>query len=102
MPTSVPRRGQDASEQGQNGIARPGRHATADDLKVQIVGGGVSMIYLNIMSIPLCLVGVGLSLVGLIAHRGRNHLFTWIGLLGNGMVILGVIGLYILGTVTGG
>jgi hypothetical protein len=57
---------------------------------------------LNCMSVPLCLVGVGLGLVGLIAHRDCNHLFTWIGLLGNGVVILGVVGLYVFNAMLSG
>jgi hypothetical protein len=48
------------------------------------------------MSLPMCLVGVGLALVGLIAHPDSNHLFSWIGLIANGAVILGLIGLFML------
>jgi hypothetical protein len=64
-----------------------------------LVAGGLSMVCLNCMSIPLCLVGVGLGLVGLITHRGQNHVFTWIGLLGNGSVILCVVGWYLFNRV---
>jgi hypothetical protein len=48
------------------------------------------------MSIPLCLVGLGLAIVGLVAHRSHNHVFTWMGLFGNGVVILLVLGVYFL------
>lgn len=65
----------------------------------QLVGGGLAMYCMNLMSVPLCLVGLGMALVGLVAHRGHNHLFTWLGLLGNGVVILGVVGLYVFGSV---
>jgi hypothetical protein len=41
------------------------------------------------MNIPLCLVGIGLALVALIAHRDRNNLFSWIGLFVNSAVIIG-------------
>jgi len=58
--------------------------------------------FLDCMSLPLCLVGIGLSVVAFIAHQNCNHLFTWIGLLGNGGVIVGVIGLYVLAPVLGG
>jgi DNA-directed RNA polymerase subunit RPC12/RpoP len=71
------------------------------ELKANIMAGGMSMVCLNCMSIPLCLVGAGLGLVGLIAHRDQNQLFTWIGLLGNGVVILGVVGLYLFGAMLG-
>jgi predicted Zn finger-like uncharacterized protein len=93
-------------------IARSGhRHADLDDypayrhtseeyqrgyLMGKALSGGVAMICLNCMSIPLCLVGAGLGLVGLIAQRDCNQVFTWIGLMGNGIVILGVVGLYVL------
>jgi hypothetical protein len=49
----------------------------------------------NIMSVPLCLVGIGLALVALIAHKGCNQLFSWIGLFGNAVVIMGVLGVYV-------
>jgi hypothetical protein len=83
------------------GLARPHRGEDVMDLKLKLVGGGVSMYCLNCLSVPLCLVGVGLSVVALIAHKDRNHLFTWIGLLGNGVVILAVVGLYVLGAILG-
>jgi hypothetical protein len=67
-----------------------------EKLAVNIVGGVASVVCLNCMSVPVCLVGFGLALVGLIAHRDRNHVFTWIGLLGNGVVILAVAGLFVL------
>jgi len=38
-----------------------------------------------------------LAFVGLVTQRGHNHFFTWIGLLGNGVVIVGLLGLYVLG-----
>jgi hypothetical protein len=66
-----------------------------------ILGGALAMVCLNCLSVPICLVGVGLAIAGLVAHRDRNHLFTWIGLLGNGVVILGIMGLYLLGAVSG-
>src|SRR5262249_24544801 len=75
------------------GIARS---QTRAGLQNEVLGGGMAMYCLNCMSVPLCLVGVGLAIVGLVAHRDRNHLFTWIGLLGNGVVILGVLGLFVL------
>jgi hypothetical protein len=83
------------------GVARPRPHEDLQDLKIQLVGGGLSMYCLNCMSVPLCLVGVGLATVALIAHRDRNNLFTWIGLFGNGVVIVGVLGLYVLGVMLG-
>jgi hypothetical protein len=84
------------------GIARTdARHADMQAWKErvgeQILAGGMAMVCLNCMSIPLCLVGVGLALVGLIGQRGHAQLFSWIGLLGNGVVILGVLGLYLYG-----
>jgi hypothetical protein len=70
-------------------------------LKGNVLAGGMSMACLNIMSIPLCLVGLGLGVVGLVAHRDRNHLFTWIGLLGYGVVIFGVLALFVCGSMLG-
>jgi hypothetical protein len=77
-------------------VARSSGRSNVDHLKFQLVGGGLSMYCLNCMSLPLCLVGFGLGMVGLITQRDRNNLFSWIGLLGNGIVILGVVGLYVL------
>jgi DNA-directed RNA polymerase subunit RPC12/RpoP len=78
------------------GIARSSPR-TSDELKANVVAGGVAMVCLNYMSLPLCLVGVGLGGVGLVVHRGQNHLFTWIGLCGNGVVIFVVVGLHLIG-----
>jgi hypothetical protein len=83
------------------GIAKSGRGGYSpgyrEDLRTNVMGGGMALLCLNCMSVPLCLVGVGMAVAGLIAHRGYNHLLTWIGLVGNGTVILGVCGLYLLG-----
>jgi hypothetical protein len=76
-------------------------HSNRGDLMDKVLAGGMAMVCLNCMSIPLCLVGVGLALVGLIAHRDCNHLSSWIGLMGNMVVIVGVVGLYILGALQG-
>jgi DNA-directed RNA polymerase subunit RPC12/RpoP len=62
--------------------------------------GSLAMVCLNCLSIPLCLVGVGLAVMALIAHKGRNHLMTYIGLGVNAVVILGVLGLYVIGSVS--
>ena len=62
-------------------------------VKESMLGGAMSLVCLNFLSLPACLVGIGLAFVGLVAHRDRNHLFTVIGLVGNGLVILGVLAL---------
>jgi len=76
--------------------------ATSENVESKLMAGGMAMVFLNCISIPLCLVGVGLALVGLIAYRDRNHLLTRIGLYVNRAVILGVIGLYLLEAMFGG
>jgi len=53
----------------------------------------------QLYGLPLCLVGIGLAITALVAHKDANNLFAWIGLYGNGVVILGTIGLYVLGSV---
>jgi hypothetical protein len=63
-----------------------------------LAGGIISLYCVNCVSIPICLVGVGLGIVGLIAHTNHNHIFTRIGLFVNGMVILVVLALYALGS----
>jgi hypothetical protein len=62
-----------------------------------VLAGGVAMYCLNCLSVPACLAGVGLSVVALVAHKDRNHLFTWIGLVFNALVIVGVVALYLYG-----
>jgi hypothetical protein len=57
------------------GIARSSPRSP--QLREDIISGGMALVCLNCMSIPLCLVGVGLALAGLIAHQNRNHHFTW-------------------------
>lgn len=74
-------------------IARSGH---LSELKANMLGGSMAVICLNFMSVPVCLVGVGLAVVGLNAHPDRNHFFTRIGLVGNGTVVLAVIGFLIL------
>lgn len=69
------------------------------NLMFTAASGGMSILCLNIISIPLCLVGVGLSVVALVAHRDRNHLFSWIGLFGNGAVIFLVLSASVCGAV---
>jgi hypothetical protein len=64
------------------------------------LGGAMAVVCLNCLSIPLCLIGVGLAVMALIAHKGRNHLMTYIGLGVNALVILGVLGLYLLASVS--
>ncbi len=88
-----------------SGIARSGRDNAGtfgwkENLKEQIVAGSMAMVCLNCMSLPVCLVGVGLAVVGLIAHRNRNHIFTWIGLIGNGFVVLAQLGMYIFSAIS--
>jgi hypothetical protein len=79
------------SSSGESGV---------EDLRDAALSGGIAMFCLNCMNVPLCLVGVGLAVTGLIANRGCNHVFSWIGLLGNGVIILAVIGLYVFGAMT--
>jgi hypothetical protein len=84
------------------GIARSGHRAVSvEALKAEVVSGSLAMVCLNCMSLPVCLVGVGLAIVGLIGHRDRNHLFTWIGLVGNGLVVATLLGLYLFGSMVG-
>ena len=70
--------------------------AIRQEFTTQAIGGGISLYCLNCLSLPLCLVGVGLGFVALVTQRDRNHLFSWIGVLGNGAVILFAIGFYVL------
>lgn len=65
------------------------------NLHQNMLAGGVAFFCFNCMSLPLCLTGAGLGFVALVVHRNRDHVFTWIGLLGNGVVILGVVGFYL-------
>lgn len=67
------------------------------DAKEKALSGALAMVCLNCMSIPVCLVGVGLGVMALIAHKDRNHSMTYIGLTVNALVILTLLGLYTLG-----
>jgi hypothetical protein len=64
------------------------------------LGGAMALVCLNFLSIPVCLVGVGLAVVALIAHKDRNHLMTYIGLAVNSLVILAVLGLFMFASVS--
>ena len=52
------------------------------------------------MSVPACLIGVGLAVAGLVAHRDRRHALTYVGLAVNALVILAVLGLHALGSMS--
>jgi hypothetical protein len=69
--------------------------------QAQFLSGGMALVCLNCMSIPLCLLGGGLGLTGLIAHREQNNLFSWLGLAGNATIVLGVVGFYLFATLLG-
>jgi hypothetical protein len=70
------------------------------EVKERIVGGAMGMVCFNCLSIPLCLVGVGLAVAALIAQADRKHSMTYVGLLVNALVILAVLGLYTFGSVS--
>jgi DNA-directed RNA polymerase subunit RPC12/RpoP len=80
------------------GIAGSRQQAAA---QAQFMSGGLALVCLNCMSIPLCLVGAGLGLVALVAHREQNNLFSWIGVVANSAVIFGVVTAYILVSILG-
>lgn len=75
------------------GIARTENRRTLEN---DLLGGVTAMVCFNCASVPLCIVGIGLGVVALIAHPNRNHLFSWMGLMGNGIVVLtlGVLWLF--------
>jgi hypothetical protein len=76
-------------------VAIIGSPSNSTERWLAIAYGMVVMAGLNGYGIPLCLVSIGLSLAGLIARRDRNHFFTWIGLIGGGIVILYGIASYL-------
>jgi hypothetical protein len=78
-------------------VAGSGRHGR--DIKESVVAGTISIACLNCLSVPVCLVGIGLAVMALVAHKNRNHLFTVIGLVVNSLVILGVLALSLYGSV---
>jgi hypothetical protein len=78
-------------------IAGSGRHGRG--VQESVLAGGMSLACLNCLSVPVCLVGVGLSVMALVAHKNRNHLFTAIGLGVNSLVILCVLAVYLLASV---
>jgi hypothetical protein len=59
------------------------------------------MVVLNCMSTPVCLVGIALPVAGLVANPDRSHRLTWIGLVVNGVVIVGILCLYLFGAAYG-
>jgi hypothetical protein len=65
------------------------------------MGSALAMACLNCLSVPVCLVGASLAVVGLVAHRRDNPLFAWVGLCGNAAVVLAVLGYYLLALLSG-
>lgn len=70
-------------------------HASLHEVKLLacISKGGIVMTCVNITCLILCGAGVGLAFAGLIASRKRSHIFSWIGVVGNVVVILGMLAL---------
>lgn len=75
---------------------------SGDGVKAGALGGVASLYCLNCMSIPLCVVGIGLVVVGLTTNRDCNHVYTWIGLIGNSVVVVVVVAAYALMVILGG
>jgi hypothetical protein len=65
------------------------------ELRSLAFSGGMGFVCLNVMSIPLCLVGSGMGAVAIFTQRDKNHVFSWIGLLVNTIVIASVLGLMV-------
>jgi hypothetical protein len=68
--------------------------------KESALSGSMAIVCLNCLSVPLCLVGAGLAVMALIAHKDRNHFMTYVGLAVNALVILGVLGLFMFASVS--
>jgi DNA-directed RNA polymerase subunit RPC12/RpoP len=62
---------------------------------VQVKLNGLEMFCMNCVSIPVCLVGVGLALAALVAHSRSNNMLAYIGLAGNCSILLGNLILYL-------
>ena len=72
------------------GVANSG--PSKEEIVGSAVAGSMAMLCLTFLCLPLSLVGGGLGVVALVAHKQRNHLFTWIGVIGNGIIVLIVLG----------
>ncbi|HEV3440631.1 MAG TPA: hypothetical protein VG122_24965 [Gemmata sp.] len=70
----------------------------ATDTAGSLLSGALALVCLNILSIPLCLVGVGLAIATLTAHKNRSHTLTYIGLTVNALVIVALLGLFVFGS----
>jgi hypothetical protein len=80
------------------GVAGP---AGREGQRPIVMGGALATLCLNCLSVPVCLVGASLAVVGLVAHRRDNPLFAWVGLCGNAAVVLAVLGYYLLALLSG-
>ena len=63
------------------------------DLVACVLSGGIVMTCVNVACLAFCTTGFGLAAVGLVASRKRSHVFSWIGLIGNVVVVLGMLAL---------
>ena len=72
---------------------------TRQQIAGSLVGGAMSMLCLAFLCVPVCLVGAGLGGVAIVAHRDRNHLFSWMGLFINGIIIAALVAVYVAATV---
>jgi hypothetical protein len=67
--------------------------------KVESLSDSMAIADLNCMSVPLCLIGLGLAIVGLTVHPYRRHFLTGIGFFVNFLVLVGVLVAYFVGGV---
>jgi hypothetical protein len=58
--------------------------------------GLLAFMCMPFMNVPACIVGIGLGLWGMARHPDCKHTFTWLGICGNLLVIIGILGMFIL------
>jgi hypothetical protein len=70
-----------------------------DDAASSGLAGAWTMVCLLCTSIPVCLVGVGLGIAGMIAQKNSNQLFSRLGFIANGAVVAVVLMLFLVGSI---
>lgn len=84
-------------------VVSVGTAGEGQDMSRKVTSSALSLVCLNCLSAPVCLIGIVLGATGAFIHRNgeRKHILTYIGLGVNTAVVAGLLTLYLIGAAVG-